>query len=289
MTSIEETLERLMERPGEVRVVAGGTDLLIQMQSAEAQGKSFTLLDISQIKEIRGITESGGYLHVGAATTIAELASSMTIITKARALAQGANCLGSPQIRNVATAGGNVLNAQPAGDISVPLVAFGAEAKIISPEGEKYIPVEELFQGVGENRINPFRELISHFRLPLCEPPWRSSAMERLAKRRAFTLPTVSVAVCVELDEKRERFQEVRIVAAPVAPVPWRARRAENFLKDVPITKENIERGVTIAREDANPRDSLRGSSDYRKEMVGVLTRRALVDALSQLGKEIHD
>lgn len=281
MTSIRETIHRLAEYSGQARVVAGGTDLLIQMLEKEAQQESLTLLDITQIEEIRGIKEAGDYLFIGAATTIAELAASPLVQTKAHALAQGAGSLGSTQIRNVATIGGNVVNAQPAGDTSVPLVVLGAEAHIVSKEGQRYVPVEELFRGVGESIVNPCRELISHFRVPICEAPRRSSAMKRLAKRRSFTLPTLLVAACVEIDEGGESFQQVRIVVAPVAPIPWRARRAEEILKNVPITKENIKRAAAIAKEDAHPRHSLRGSATYRKDMVEVLTRRALVDALS--------
>lgn len=289
MKSVKETLQYLTEEGGKARVVAGGTDLTLQMQGKNVSERDLTLLDISQIEEIRGIRESEGFLFIGAATTITEISSSNLIHTKAHALAQGANWLGSPQIRNVATIGGNVVNAQPAADTSVPLVALGAEAKIVSPEGERYMPVEELFRGAGESSINPCRELISHFRVPIWEVPRRSSCMERLAKRKAFTLPTLSVAACVEIEEGGESFQQVRIVVAPVAPTTYRARRAEEILKNVPITKENINRAAAIAKEDANPRHSLRGSATYRKEMVEVLTRRALLAALSRLNKEFYD
>lgn len=283
--SVRETIDLLAEKPGQARIVTGGTDLLIQMIEKDAEEESLTLLDISQIEELRGIKESGSNLFIGAATTIAEMAHSPLIQSKARALSQGASWLGSPQIRNQATIGGNVVNAQPAGDTSVPLVALGAEAYVISPEGERYILVEKLFQGVGESKVNPFRELISHFRIPICEAPRRSSAMKRLAKRKAFTLPTLSVAVSVEMDEKGERFEQVRIVAAPVAPFPWRAKRAEEILINGAPTLENIKKAGALARQDSNPRDSLRGSSDYRKEMVEVLTIRAMIEALAQLNK----
>lgn len=289
MRNIQETITRLAERPGQARVVAGGTDLIVQMMEKESQEEFLTLLDISQIEEIRGIKESEGYLFIGAVTNMAEVAASALIQKKARALAQGACCLGSPQIRNMATIGGNVVNAQPAADTAVPLIALAAEARIISLEAERYVPVEELFLGVSKSVVNPFQELITHFRVPLCEGPRRASAIQRLAKRKVFTLPTLLVSVSLELNEIGDRFYRVRIVAAPVAPVPWRARRAEEFLKDAAISEENIKQAAVIASEDANPRDSLRGSATYRKEMVEVLTRRALVDALSQLNKVLYD
>jgi CO/xanthine dehydrogenase FAD-binding subunit len=288
MGSVEETIRRLTEERGRARVVAGGTDLVVQLME-EGQREVSTLLDISQISEIRGITESDGHLLIGAATTISELASSELIWEKARALAQGARFLGSPQIRNVATVGGNVVNAQPAADTSIPLVALGAEAKIVSSEGERWVLVEELFRGVGMSAVDPCRELLTQFRVPVYEPPQRASTMERLARRKAFTLPTLSVAVSVESDRRRERFSRARIVLAPVAPVPWRARRAEEAIKGADLTKAHIREVAAIAREEAWPRESLRGGVDYRKDMVEVLTSRALVHVLSLLKREPHE
>lgn len=289
MTSVKETLQRLIQGPGQARVVAGGTDLMVQIREREGIEGIVTLLDVTQIDEMRGIRESGGYLFIGASTTISELVSSELIQKKARALAQGGRSLGSPQIRNVATIGGNVVNAQPAGDTSVPLIALGAEAKIVSSEGERNVPVEELFRGVGLSAIDPSREILTQFKVPISESPNTASAMERLARRKAFTLPTLSVAVRIEMDDEGHHFRQVRIAAAPVGPIPWRAKRAEQALKNAAITKANVSKAAAIAREDANPRESLRGGADYRKDMVEILTRRAFADALSWLKKELYD
>lgn len=285
MTSVEETIKRLEEARGRARVVAGGTDLVIQLRE-EGNGKNAILLDISEIREIRGIAESEGFLWIGAATTMAEIAASPLVWKKARALAQGARWLGSPQIRNVATVGGNVVNAQPAADTTIPLIALGAEARILSGQGERFEAVERLLEGVGKSKVDPHRELIASFRIPLCEGPRRASAMERLARRKAFTLPTFSVAISMELDETGDHFSWARIVAAPVGPIPWRARRAEESLHRGAVTAESVAKAAALAREDANPRESLRGGADYRKEMVEVLVRRAFGQALSFLGRE---
>jgi len=288
MTSVKKTLQRLTQGPGQARVIAGGTDLMVQIREGEGIEGIVTLLDVTQINEMRGIRESGGYLYIGAATTISELISSELIQKKARALAQGGRSLGSPQIRNVATIGGNVVNAQPAADTSIPLIALGAEGKIVSSEGERNVPVEKLFRGAGLSAIDPSREILTRFKVPISESPKTASAMERLAKRKAFTLPTLSVAVWIELDDKGDHFSQVRIVAAPIGPIPWRATRAEQTLKNAPITKANVIKAAAIAREDANPRDSLRGGADYRKDMMEILTHRAFVDALCSLNKELY-
>ncbi len=289
MTSVKDTIRRLMEKPGQARVIAGGTDLMVQIREREAVVGIGTLLDVTQIGEMRGIRESGGDLYIGAATTISELVSSELIQKKARALFQGGRSLGSLQIRNVATIGGNVVNAQPAADTSIPLIALGAKGKIVSSEGERNVPVEKLFRGAGISAIDPSREILTQFKVPISENPKTASAMERLARRKAFTLPTLSVAVWIELDAKGDHFSQVRIVAAPVGPVPWRATRAEQKLKNAAITKVNVSKAAAIAREDANPRDSLRGGADYRKDMMEILTHRAFVDALGSLNKELYD
>jgi carbon-monoxide dehydrogenase medium subunit len=101
-------------------------------------------------------------------------------------------------------------------------------------------------------------------------------------------LPTLSVSVCLELNEREDRFQSARIVAAPVGPVPWRARKAEASMTGANLSTESIHWAAALAREEANPRSSLRGSSTYRKDMVEVLTKRALIDALSQLNKVLY-
>ena len=288
MTSVQETVHRLSESPGQARVVAGGTDLIVQMLEMDAQEEFLTLLDISRIEEMRDIHEYDSYILIGAAVTMAELAASPVIQAKARALGQGAGWLGSPQIRNVATIGGNVVNAQPAADTSIPLVALGTEARIVSPDGEQHIPVEALFQGVGRSTINPSREVITHFRVPLSRKPKHASAMERLTKRKVFTLPQLSVAVWLELDENIDRISQARIAVGPVAPTPLRPKRAEEILAGAPLTPENVKKAAALAREDSHPRDSLRGGVAYRKDMVEVLTQRALVDALSQLDKGLE-
>ncbi len=289
VSSLQEVLERLSELDGKGRVVAGGTDLIVRLKEIDDPPKPLTLLDVTRIEEMQGIAQVGDDIRIGAATSIAEIAASPLVRSKARALAQGAGWLGSPQIRSVATVGGNVVNALPAGDTTIPLVALAARARILSVDGERVLPVEELFRGVAESAIDPSREVVTEFLLKVGVLPTSASAMTRMAKRKAFTLPVLSVAVSIELDAHTERFQTARIVAAPVAPVPWRARRAEEALVYSEISRESLEAAAALAREDANPSSSLRAGATYRKDMVAVLVRRALREALEQLEKVPDD
>ena len=289
MKSIEETLESLETLHGNARVIAGGTDLVVQLLEKEPENE-LTLLDINSIPKIRGIelVEGGKWVQVGAATTMAELAESTMINNDGKALALGASCMGAPQIRNVATLGGNVVNAQPAADGTIPLLALGAEARIVSIQGERWATLEELFLEVGQSIVNPTQEMITHFRF---RPTGvrGSSSLQRLAKRKAFTLPTLLVAGRVELDKEKRCFEQVRIAAGPVARTPWRAKDAEDSLAGTRVTQPAIEKAAAQAKLAAHPRDSLRGGAEYRRDMVEVLVKRALMECLERLGVSIHE
>jgi CO/xanthine dehydrogenase FAD-binding subunit len=283
MSSVEETLQRLAEASGRARIVAGGTDVCVQMREMEVEENPLTLLDISRIDALRQIREGDSHIEIGAAVTMTALAASPIVWENAFALAQGASWVGSPQIRAVATIGGNIVNALPAADTAIPLVALDAEAHILSPEGERVQPVEELFVGVGKSSVNPSREMITHFRIPLCRRPRRASAMQRLTKRKAFSIPQLSSAVFIELDDDQERFTRVRMVAAPLAPTPWRPKAAEAYLVGTPATMTNVNTAAEMARDNARARSSLRAGAGYRKDMTAVLIRRTISEALQQL------
>ena len=284
MRSIEETLECLESLQGNGRVIAGGTDLVVQLLEKDPEN-GITLLDIGSIPEIRGIevVEGGKWVQVGAGTTMAELAESKIIKNNGRALALGASGMGAPQIRNIATIGGNVVSAQPAADGTIPLLALGGEARIVSNQGERWAKLEELFLEIGQSVVNPTKEMITQFRFQPTGVKGTSS-LQRLAKRRAFNLPALLVAVRMELDKENPRFGQVRIAAGPVARTPWRAKDAEDSLSGNQISHTAIEKAAAQAKLAAHPRDSLRGGAEYRRDMVEVLVKRALMESLDQLG-----
>lgn len=289
MKSVKETLDCLERSQGRARVIAGGTDLVVQLLEKEADN-GLTLLDISSISEIRGIeiAKDGKWILVGATTTMAELANSKTITNYGRALALGASWMGAPQIRNAATIGGNVVNAQPAADGTIPLLALGAEAKIVTGREEKWIALEELFLDIGQSVVDPAKEIVTQFRFQPTGAKSNSS-LQRLAKRKGFTLPTLLVAVRVALDSEKRFFEQVRIAIGPVARTPWRARDAEDSLSGTQVTYMAIEKAAAQAKLGARPRDSLRGGAEYKKEMVEVLVKRALLECLNLLGVSIRE
>ena len=285
--STEEAFEYIGHFQGKARVVAGGTDLIPQLREKET-GDGIALLDVSSIPEMReiGLTDNGEWVMVGAAATMTEIAQSEIIARYGRALAMGASCMGAPQIRNVATIGGNVVNAQPAADGTIPLLALGAEARIISANGERWAALEGLFVDVGKSAVNPSEEIVTHFRFRPC-PKTASSSLQRLAKRKAFTLPTLVAACRVQLDAGKRVFEDVRLALGPVARTPWLASEAADSMRGEPVGHEAIRKAAAATKAAAQPRDSIRGGAEYRKDMVEVLIKRAVTECLELIGVDL--
>jgi carbon-monoxide dehydrogenase medium subunit len=276
--SLDEALSMLAEYEGEARVIAGGTDLVPQLKNKERKVKC--LVDVSRLPELKGIHRQDDVIRIGAAVTHQKLAASKLLQEQASALAQGAAAVGSPQIRYMGTVGGNVVNAQPAADTAIPLLALGAEAEIASLEGIRREPLEALYVRPGESKVDASSEILVALRFPALGRRW-GSAFTRLAKRRALSLPILNAAVVVHLDGDGRTLEDVSIALGPVALTPFRAREAEAALRGQPLDEAMIESALEIARQEAQPRSNpLRGSAEYRREMVKVLLRRALERAL---------
>jgi carbon-monoxide dehydrogenase medium subunit len=276
-TSIKEALAILKSFRGEARIIAGGTDLVLDLKDQIRKVKC--LVDISGIEELSRIEPDGESIRVGAAVTHSQVASSKLIWERAPLLAEAAFAIGSPQIRNRGTVVGNVVNAQPAADTAVALFALEAKAEITNSNGSRLVPIEKLYRGIGVSEVDSTAEIVTalYFK-SLMEN--QGSAFVRLAQRKALALPMLNVAVVVTVQDKH--FEEARIVVAPVAPMPFRARQAEAVLRGATINLDAINTAANIVMGEAQPRDSdLRGSAEYRKEMVKVLVRRALEQAVA--------
>lgn len=276
--SVADALAALKSGGGRSRIIAGGTDLLLDI--ADGKKEAGCLVDISRIPELKKITLEEGVIRVGAAVTHNQAARSEIINEKAFALAQAARSVGSLQIRNSGTVVGNVVNAQPAADTAVALVALGAVAEITSPGGMDSVPVEKMYAGVGKSVVDSTVQLVTGVRFQ-AESKGQGSAFVRLAQRQALALPMLNVAVMVSLEE--DRFQWVRIAMAPVGPGPVRAAGAEEFLRGAAVDPEVIKKAAREAAAQADPRDSaLRGSREYRLAVLPVLVRRALEMAVAR-------
>ncbi len=268
--SADQALSLLAELDGTGRVIAGGTDLSLDRSLAD----DVTLVDISRLRELRCIEERDGHLHVGALCTHTDLTTSPLLRRKAAALSAAAASVGSPQIRNLGTVGGNVVNALPAADTAIALTALHATAEVLGPDGPRKTDLLSLYAGVGRSTVDTSREIVTGFSFLIPS----GSGFQRLAKRKALALPVLNAAAAVWRDGGPECY-DVGIAVGPVAVTPWRAEEAEGVLRGKEATREAIDLAARTALTTAVCRDSIRSCALYRQFMVEVLVRRALSEA----------
>jgi len=276
--TVEEALQMLEAQTGQARIIAGGTDLVLQAQ----QGKcpSTVMVDITRIPGLDFLEERDGAIWIGPQVTHAQVAASPLVREQAGVLAAGCGNVGGPQIRHVATLAGNVVNAMPAADGAVALFALDAEVEVAETSGRRTMPIAELYAGVGVCTLDPCAQMVTGIRFPPLPAGWGWS-FKRLAQRRALILPMLNTAVVVHVAQGR--FEEVRIAVGPVAATPMRAMDAELALRGQPVRAEIIAEAARLTMEAAHPRDSaVRGSGEYRRAMVEVLVRRGLEEAVER-------
>ncbi len=268
---------QIMSELGETaRPLAGGTDLLVNLKKGTLSIDH--VVSLSRIQELRQILRSGDRTEIGACVTVAELATSSDIVTRFQGLQMGAENLGSPLIRNRATAGGNILSARPAADLPLPLIAYGAEVVLQKASGERTVSLDDFFRGPGETLAEP-DEILS--RILLKQPPPNSGACYlKLGIRKATEIAIVNVATFMALEDGGKTIKSARVVLGAVAPTPVRALSAEKMLRGERPDENLFAEAAESAVADTRPIDDYRASADYRRAMVAVMTKRALTKAL---------
>lgn len=281
--SLEEALAILDDSRGKARVIAGGTDLVLQLMHREIV--SDAVVDISNLRQLRFISADETKIRVGALSTHTDLAESSLIRKKASLLSDAAGSIGSLQIRNVGTVGGNLVSAQPAADTAVALLALDAEVKVITVSGEKQVPLAGLYRPGGGSSLDSCREILTEITFMPLEKGKAAGVFGRLARRKAVALPVFNTAVTIRSGADNSCLSDVRIAMGPVARVPFRAREAENFLRGSSPGRSIFQQAAGIAADEAVPRDSqFRGSAVYRKKIARVMVFRALSRAWEIIG-----
>lgn len=279
-TSVEEALGILARYDGQARLIAGGTDLIIELQ--EGKCDVGCLVDITRIPGLDRIDREGDWIVLGAGVTFRQIKESRLLQERASALAEAASSVGALQIQTVATLAGNVASALPAADGSVALVALDAEVEVASLGGKGWRPIGDLFLGPGRSAVDPTRQMITAIRFPMLGAR-QGSAWERIGRRRTLVLPILNCAASIAVDGGGDRIEWARIGLGPVAPVPFRAHQTEAFLAGQLATEETFIQAGEIAASEAHPRSSLlRASKEYRTEVLKVLVRNALERATAQ-------
>jgi carbon-monoxide dehydrogenase medium subunit len=277
-TTIQEATQILADHES-ARCLAGGTDLLIRMKRHQWLPRA-----VVNLKRIPGLREIAlnAELRLGALVTLQDLVRAPIIREHFPVLSYAASKMAGVQVRSLATVGGNLCNASPSADTAPSLIALNARAVVVGTQGERVIPLDEFFTGVGKSALAP-DEILREILVPRDEAV-RASFI-KLEHREAMDISIVSVAVAVKSRQSTvnsQQCEDVRIVLGAVAPTPMRAKQAEEILRGKELTEERICQAARVAASEAQPIDDVRGSAWYRREMVEVLTRRQLVAIKAQ-------
>src|SRR6516164_4425863 len=275
-TSIQEAREiRAHHGPGGY-FLAGGTDLVIAIKEKGLVPRY--VVDLKKIESLSGIRENpaDGSLVIGALTTMREIETSRVISRRFPFLSQSAAEVGSIQIRNRATIGGNMANATPSADVAPSLIALNATAKIASTAGERTVSVEEFFRGPGQNVMSA-DEILTEITIPKTSPQLVGEYI-KFSPRDMMDLAYIGVAIAYRFGSDK-KCTGVRIVLGAVAPTPIRAKNSEALLEGQVLSEELAAKVGDEAARESKPISDVRSSADYRRAMVGVMTKRALLNA----------
>jgi CO/xanthine dehydrogenase FAD-binding subunit len=277
--SIESAIGLLEQYKGRARILAGGTDLVVQMRQRIIRPDFVIHIGLIQGLDYISFDSDGG-VGIGTLATMRMVEKSEVLKGSFEILRQGAAQVSCPQIRNVATLGGNSCNGVPSADTVPPLIALGTEAMVIGPKGERKIPLEEFHRGPGRTVLKA-DELLVGFKIP-SQPALTGASYFKYTPRGTSELAVVGVAALLTLSPGNGVCEKARIVLGACGPTPLRAKKAESVLLKHRIDEALIEKAAQTAAGEArpNPGVSVRASAAYRRMMVRVWCKRALEDAM---------
>jgi aerobic carbon-monoxide dehydrogenase medium subunit len=277
--TIPEAVAMLQQHGGEAKILSGGQSLIPMMKLRLA--RPGFLIDINRIAGLSYVKEEGGYLKIGGLTREAEVEASPLVRTKYPILLDTAHVIADPQVRNMATVGGNLAHGDPANDHPATMMALGAQVVATGPKGERVIAIENFFLSLFSTALQP-EEILTEIRIPV--PPSRSGGAYFKLERKVGDFATAAVAVQLTLDDKGT-CQKVGIGLTNVGPTPVKARKAEEFLRGKKLDEANIHQAAQLAADESAPSADLRGPVEYKKGLVKELAKRALTRALERAGK----
>jgi xanthine dehydrogenase iron-sulfur cluster and FAD-binding subunit A len=270
--STTEVIHLLAEKGERARIVAGATDLILELERGARPGVE-TLIDVTRIPDLdRIVLDEDEVFHLGPLVTHNHCAASSLIRERAFPLARAAWEVGAPQIRNRATIAGNLITASPANDTITPLLAMNASVSLLSKRGERVVALRDFYTGVRKTLLQP-DEMLVDISFPALKKTQRGTFI-KLALRRAQAISVVNVAIVLDLEA--ERVKSASIALGAVAPTIVRAEAAEEFLAGKKLSKDVIAEAALLAMKASRPIDDLRASAEYRREMVRVITARGL-------------
>jgi len=266
--SIKEALEYISSEK-DSKIIAGGTDLIIQISDGFITPQM--LIDISHIEKLKKIERIEEGFKIGAAVTLGEIASSKFL---PQCLIQGAKSIGSPQIRNLGTIGGNICNASPCGDILTPIIVLEGELILISPYGKRRIPAKDFFIGPKKTIIRE-NEILTEIIFKKLFSNEENSSFRKIGKRNGQTISQVNVAIWLKKRKKSNEIEDIRIAVGSVAPIPLKLEKVEIFLKGRTINQEILKDALKVIDKQIKPISDVRASENYRRMVIGSLFQDA--------------
>lgn len=276
--SLKEAISLLTKHGKNARIIAAGTDLLLQIRAKQI--KPQYVIDITGIPELDYVSYDRQHgLRIGALTTVRTLQRSAEVRERYPIISQATSQMASVAIRNVATIGGNLCNAAPSADSAPSLIALSARARIIGPDKERIVLLEDFFTGPGQTVLEE-GEILTEIQIPATVPGTRGRYIKH-AIRGSVDMAIVGVAVVIVIEPSDKICQDIRIALGAVAPTPVRAFTAEEVIRGKQINEDLIARAAQVASDGINPRPGVRASTGYKKEMVKVFTQQALTELVS--------
>lgn len=279
--TLDEALKLLGRAPAGVHIIAGGTDLIPRIRSGVFAPQQ--LIDLIRLP-LSGIRQETGFVYLGARITHTQVLQSELLNNFYPALTSACAQIGGPSIRNRGTLGGNLVNGSPAADAALPLLIYDADLLLVKEGSERWLPLAEFFLSPGQTALAG-DEILKEIRLPL-PPPRTAAIFLKMGRRQAMAIAVVGIVVRLTVNNRAE-IAQARIALGSVAPRPIRATLAEQALLGRPLPELPISEVASLASGQSSPISDIRGSAAYRRRMVQVLVRRALMTTRLDLQQEL--
>ena len=283
-TSLAEAIDALADRGAGGKILSGGTDLVVQMKQGVV--RPAWVMDIKRIPELQRLSfNEGDGLHIGAAVTLRQILKSADLPDGYRILLQACKHIGSAQVKNRASLGGNICNAAPSADGALPLLCLGARAVIASCAGTRDVAIDDFFHGPGQTGLKE-DELLVEIVLPQPRPNSAGNYL-RHTTREEMDIAVVGAAAWLALSEPGGEVDAVRMALGAVAPTPIRIKEVEHLLAGKQLNRTLIDQAAEVAAAQAAPISDIRATAGYRRQLIRVLTRKALENVCLELGVRI--
>lgn len=279
--NLSEAMDAFANAPRPLMPIAGGTDLLLDLEQGRHSPVQ-TLIDVTSVAEMTALEVRGDELYIGASVPVNRVATTPEVVHHAQALTEACNLIAGPQVRNVATLGGNVAHALPAADGTIALTALNAVVEVASATGTRRVAFKDMFVGPGKSSLKHGEELLVGFHLPL-STSHQSSCFKRIMRPQGVALPILNCAVWLE--RENDAIKDVRIAVGPGGGTPFRATQAEDVLRGKSPNAETFESVLDALLAQAQFRTSARrASADYRRHIVSGLFKDVIETAWERAG-----